>query len=152
MHAILNPYMSQLGANLAPTWPPKSLQNRSQDGLKTQLPEKLIFATAPMRNASFCSSNGAPKTSKNCFQDSLLYECVFSFRKTSPQHGFWSFSALSWAPQGASKMPANLLQNHSWKHLGPSWLQVRFLGLLGGTPGLDFSIFLIKFGCFFNSF
>ena len=41
-------------SNLAPTWPPKSLQNKSQDAVKTQPPANLIFAR-------FCFPKGLPK-------------------------------------------------------------------------------------------
>ena len=93
--------MAQLGPNLAPTWPPKSIQNRSQDDVKMQLTEKLIFATPPMRNARFCSPKGCPKRPK-MHSKTACYTSGFSTSKKHPP----SFDfGPSWLPFGTPRRP-----------------------------------------------
>ena len=100
--------MGQLGSNLGPAWPPKSFQNRSQDDVKTQLPEKLIFATSPMRNARFCFPKGLPKRSKT-HSKTTCYTSAFS---TSKKLG--SLLGLPRHLQGASKASLKPLLEASW--------------------------------------
>ena len=64
---MLNPYMARLGSNSAPTWPPKSLQNKSQDDVKTQLPEKLILQPLHYEMLVFASPRGSQNDQK-CIQ------------------------------------------------------------------------------------
>ena len=152
MHAILNPYMSQLGANLAPTWPPKSLQNRSQDGLKTQLPEKLIFATPPMRNASFCSSKRLPKRAKTASKTTCYASAFSTSKKHPPNFDF----GLSWASLGPPKAPPRGLQGLSKTSLGSILghlgCKFDFWASWGVPPGSIFQYFWSKFDAFSIAF
>ena len=102
----MNPYKAQLGSNLAPTWPPKSLQNRSQDDVKTQLPENLIFATPPTRNARFCFPKGLPKRSKMHFKTTWNTLAFSTSKKHPPSFDF----APTWLPLGHPKAPPRGLQ------------------------------------------
>ena len=144
MHAILNPYKSELGSNLAPTWPPKSLQNRSQDDLKTQLPEKLIFATPPMRNASFCFPGGLQKRAKTASK-TTCYTSVFSTLKKHPPNIDFG---PSWASLGRPKAPPRGLQTLSKTTLGSILghlgCNFQFLASSGVPPGSIYSLFSIK--------
>ena len=70
-------YLAQLGSNLAPTWTPKSFQNWSQNDVEMQLPEKLIFATSPIRNARFCFPKGGQKRPK-MHSKTTCYTSAFS--------------------------------------------------------------------------
>ena len=119
--------MAQLGSNLAPTWPPKSIQNRSQDDVKMQLPEKLIFATPPMRNARFCFPKGLPKRPK-MHSKTTCYASAFS---TSEKHPSSFDFAPTWLPLGPPKAP-------------PRGLQGLFKTTLGSILG--------HLGCKFNFF
>ena len=138
--------MGQLGSNLAPTWPPKSIQNRSQDDVKTQLPEKLIFATPPMRNARFCFPKGLPKRPK-MHSKTTCYTSAFS---TSEKHPSSSDFAPTWLPLGPPKASPRALQGLLKTTLGSILGQVgakfHFLASLGVPPGN----FLIIFCSFFK--
>ena len=101
-----NRYIAQLGSNLAPTWPPKSLQNRSQDDVKTQLPENLIFATPPIRNARFCFPKGLPKRSKMHSKTTWNTLAFSTSKKHPPSFDF----APTWLPLGPLKAPPIGLQ------------------------------------------
>ena len=137
--------MAQLGSNLAPTWPPKSLQNRSQDDVKMQLPEKLIFATPPMRNARFCFPKGLPKRPK-MRSKTTCYTRAFSTSKKHP-HSF-DFGP-SWLPLGPPKAPPRglqgLLKTTLGSILGHLGCKFNFCCLPGGTPGPIFYQILMIF-------
>ena len=136
--------MAQLGSNLAPTWPPKSLPNRSQDDVKMQLPEKLIFATPPMRNARFCVPKGLPKRPK-MHSKTTCYTSAFS---TSEKHPPSFDFAPTWLPLGPPKAPPRGLQGLFKTTLGS------ILGHLGckfnfcwspwGYPRAQFSSFFYQ--------
>ena len=109
-----DPYMAQLSSNLTPTWPPKSIQNRSQDDVKMQLPEMLIFATSPIRNARFCFSKGLPKRPK-MHSKTTSYTIAFSTSKKHPP----SFDfGPSWLHLGTPKALPRGLQDLSKTTLG----------------------------------
>ena len=119
----MNPYIAQLGSNLAPTWPPKSLQNRSQDDAKTQLPENLIFATPPMRNARFCFPKGLPKRSKMHSKTTWNTLAFSTSKKHPPSFDFaptWLPLGPPKAPQEASKASYKSLLEESWAILAAS--------------------------------
>ena len=103
---------------MAPTWPQLSLQNPSKTDLKTifktQLPEKLIFATSPMRNASFCFPGGLQKRAKTASK-TTCYTSVFSTLKKHPPNIDFS---PSWASLGRPKAPPRGLQTLSKTTLG----------------------------------
>ena len=108
------PYLAQLGSNLAPTWTPKSFQNWSQNDAEMQLPEKLIFATPPIRNARFCFPKGLQKRPK-MHSKTTCYTSAFSTSKKHPP-------SFDFAP--------------TWLHLGPPKTPPRsFQGLLKITLG-----------------
>ena len=138
---MLNPYIAQLSSNLAPTWPPKSLQNRSQDDVKTQLPEKLIFATPPMRNARCCFPKGVPKRPK-MHSKTTCYTSAFS---TSEKHPPSFDFAPTWLPLGPPKaLPRGLqglLKITLGSILGHLSCKFQFLASQGVPPGPIFSIF-----------
>ena len=152
MHAILNPYKSELGSNLAPTWPPKSLQNRSQDDLKTQLPEKLIFATPPMRNASFCFPEGLQKRAKTASKTTCYTSAFSTSKKHPPNIDF----GPSWASLGRPKAPPRGLQTLSKTTLGSILghlgCKFQFLASSGVPPGSIFLVFWVKMSCFSKAF
>ena len=122
------PFRTLMWANMAPTWPPKSLQNRSQDDVKMQLPEKLIFATPPMRNASFCFPEGLQKRAKTPFKTA----CYTSGFSTSKKHRPSIDFAASRPPFGPPKTPPRGLQS----------LLKTTLGSLLGHLGCKFSFFV----------
>ena len=137
----MNPYKAQLGSNLAPTWPPKSLQNRSQDDVKTQLPENLIFATPPTRNARFCFPKGLPKRSKMHSKTTWNTLAFSTSKKHPPSFDF----APTWLPLGPPKAPPRglqgLLKITLGSILGHLSCKFQFLASQGVPPGPIFSIF-----------
>ena len=105
-----------------------------------------------MRNASFCFSKGAPKTSKNCFQDHLLYKCFFNFKKHLPNVDF----GPSWASLGRPKAPPRGLQTLSKTTLGSILghlgCKFDFWASWGVPPGSIFQYFWSKFDAFSIAF
>ena len=145
--------MAQLGSNLAPTWPPKSIQNRSQDYVKSQLPEKLIFATPPMRNARFCFPKGLPKRSK-MHSKTTCYTSAFS---TSEKHPPSFDFAPTWLPLGPPKAPPRGLQGlfkttlgSILGHLGCKFFFFASLGVPPDPIFFNFDQILIKFQAVFD--
>ena len=139
--------MAQLGSNLAPTWPPKTLLNRSQDDVEMQHPEKLIFATCKVLLAQ-----GAPKTSKNAFQDHFLYECSFNLKQNASKLRFCSNVAPSWASQGTPRGLQGLLKTTLGSILGHLSCKFQFLASQGVPPGNIFIVFLESSNGFQNCF
>ena len=121
--------------NLAPTWPPKSIQNRSQDDVKTQLPENLIFATPPMRNARFCFPKGLPKRSKMHSKTTWNTLAFSTSKKHPPSFDF----APTWLPLGPPKaLPRGLqglLKITLGSILGHLSCKFQFLASQGVPPG-----------------
>ena len=134
-------FLIDFSSILEPSWPPKSLQNRSQDDVKMQLPEKLIFATPPMRNASFCSSKRLPKRAKTASK-TTCYASAFSTSKKHPPNTDFG---LSWASLGPPKAPPRglqgLLKITLGSILGHLSCKFQFLASQGVPPGPIFSIF-----------
>ena len=128
--------------NLGPTWwHPKSIQNRFQDDVKTQLTEKLIFATPPTRNAHFCFPKGVPNRSKRHSKTACYMHTFSSSKKHPPNFDF----GLSWLPLGPPKTPPRGLQGlfkttlgSILGHLGS---KSNFFASLGVPPGQILSIF-----------
>ena len=112
--AHIGPYGPHMGRIWAPkefptwlpTWPPKSLQNRTEDDVKMQLLEKLIFATHPIRNARCCFPKGLPKRSK-CIQKQLGVLLHFQLLNNPSQ---LQFLISSWLPCGPPKAPPRGIQ------------------------------------------
>ena len=102
----LVPYMAQLGSNLAPTCPPKSLQIKSQDDVQTQLHEKLIFASLQYEMLVFASPRGS-KNGKKCIQEQLGILLPFQLKKNTLPASILlqlgSLLGLPRRPQEASK-------------------------------------------------
>ena len=139
--------MPLLGSNLAPTWPPKSLPNWSQDDVERQHPEKLIFATSPIRNAHFCFSQGLPKRAKKHSKTTSYTSAFSTWKKQPPSFDF----APTWLPLGPPKAPSRGLQDLLKTTLGSilghlSW-KFQFLPPKG-YPQDIFSLFLISFEWF----
>ena len=113
---LYGPTWLQLSPNLASKILPRPVSRRCWNATSW----KAHFCTPSNAKCKFLLLQGAPKTSKNAFQDHFLYERLFNWRKKTSKLRFCSNLAPSWASQGAPKRPPRPLKNHSWRHLGPS--------------------------------
>ena len=94
---LYSPTWLQLSPNLASKISPKLVSRRCWHATSWK---------ADLRNLSnatckFLLLQGAPKTSKNAFQDHFLYECLFNLKKQPPSFDF----APTWLPLGLPKAP-----------------------------------------------
>ena len=106
------PTWPQLGPNLPPTWPqlgPTWPPKCSKNYVKIQLPENVIFATPPIRNAYFCTSKGVHKLIKTASKTT----CHTSFVPTSKRHPPSIHFGTSWLPLGPPKAPPRRFQEDS---------------------------------------
>ena len=117
-----------------------------------QLPEKLIFAIPPIRNARFCFSKGLPKRVKT-HSKTACYTSAFS---TSEKHPPSIDFGPSWVPFGPPKTPPRALQGlfkttlgSILGHLGCKFNFVASLGVPPGQIFFNFDQILIKFQAVF---
>ena len=119
-------------------------RSESQDDDKTQLPENLIFATPPKRNARFCIPKGLPKRSKMHSKTTWNTLAFSTSKKHPPSFDF----APTWLPLGPPKaLPRGLqglLKITLGSILGHLSCKFQFLASQGVPPGPIFSI-LINF-------
>ena len=101
-----NTAAGKLGSTATRRQRSESLPNWSQDDVEMQHPEKLIFATSPMRNASCCFSQGLPKRAKTHSKTTSYTSAFPTLKKQPPSFDF----APTWLPLGPPKAPPRGLQ------------------------------------------
>ena len=132
---LYSPTWLQLSPNLASKSP-------SQTGLKTMLKFNILksLSTLPMRNASFCFSQGLPKRVKTHSKTTFYTSAFSTSEKQPPSFDF----APTWLPLGPPKVPPRVLQGLLKTTLGSILgnlsCKFQFLASQGVPPGPIFSI------------